>query len=181
MKFTLPTDSARRKDVQLVAAFLNYLPAAAVRFALHSKAGNDKHNPGEAIHHARGKSSDHAECIMRHLMDMQDIEARMRRVEDGTSAQLLLDEATALFWRAGIQLQELCERYEGAPLAPGARLPEATPTPALGEPVTLRSKDEAEALHKQIQLANCSNHKKRYPAYAYGSTPMECAECGQPL
>lgn len=131
IKLTLGTDSEARKRVQLVAAFLRYIPAAAVRFALHSKAGNDKHNPGEPIHHARGKSSDHEECIMRHLVDMQDIRAFMERNKSAGRewlpgdeiVQMLLSEATAEFWRAGIFLQELCEQYEGAPLAPGARLP----------------------------------------------------------
>lgn len=131
IKLTLGTDSEARKRVQLVAAFLRYIPAAAARFALHSKAGNDKHNPGEPIHHARGKSSDHEECIMRHLVDMQDIRAFMERnkpagrewLPGDEIVQMLLSEATAEFWRAGIFLQELCEQYEGAPLAPGARLP----------------------------------------------------------
>lgn len=40
--------------------------------ALISKEGNDKHNPGEPLHHARGKSMDHGDCLLRHLMDLQD-------------------------------------------------------------------------------------------------------------
>lgn len=125
IKLTLGDDSEARKRVQLVAAFLRYIPAAAARFALHSKAGNDKHNPGEPVHHARGKSSDHEECVLRHLVDMQDIGAYIER--NGPTAEaikMLLDEVTAEFWRTGILLQELCEKYEGAPLAPAARLPE---------------------------------------------------------
>lgn len=125
IKLTLGNDSNARKDIQLVAAFLRYIPAAAVKFALHSKAGNEKHNKGEPVHHARGKSGDHEECILRHLVDLQDIEAFIERNGAMPDAvKQLLDEATAEFWRAGIFLQELCERYEGAPLAPGARLPE---------------------------------------------------------
>jgi hypothetical protein len=133
VKYTLPTDSNERKDVQLLAAFLRYIPAAAVRFAKHSKAGNDKHNPGEPIHHARGKSSDHQECILRHLMDLQDLDAAIMRrelafdvhqnPEDAALLEAKFYEATAMFWRAGVYLQELCEIHEGAPLAPGARLP----------------------------------------------------------
>jgi hypothetical protein len=34
-----------------------------------SKAGNDKHNPGEPLHWAREKSTDHADCIGRHLIE----------------------------------------------------------------------------------------------------------------
>jgi hypothetical protein len=79
IKLTLGNDSDARKRVQLLAAFLRYIPAAAVRFALHSLAGNDKHNPGEPVHHARGKSGDHEECILRHLVDLQDIRAYIER------------------------------------------------------------------------------------------------------
>jgi hypothetical protein len=136
IKLTLGTDSEARKRVQLVLACFRYMPAALARFALHSKAGNDKHNPGEPIHHARGKSMDHEECIARHLFDMQDIEAYIERNgADPHVVKLLLDEATAEFWRAGIFLQELCEKYEGAPLAPAARLPEP--------PVVLTPDDDA--------------------------------------
>jgi hypothetical protein len=135
IKLTLGHDSAARKRVQLLAAFLRYVPAAAARFALHSQAGNDKHNPGEPVHHARGKSSDHEECILRHLVDMQDIRAYMERNGEGPEAvRMLLDEATAEFWRAGVFLQELCEKYEGAPLAPGARLPARAEINPQGDP-----------------------------------------------
>jgi len=34
-----------------------------------SKAGNDQHNPGEPLHWAREKSTDHADCIVRHLLE----------------------------------------------------------------------------------------------------------------
>lgn len=123
MKLTLPTDSEERKQIQLLAAFLNYIPAAARKFAEHSKAGNDKHNKGQPVHHARWKSTDHEECMLRHLMDIQDIRAYIRR--NGATPQavkMLLSEAAAEFWRAGVFLQQLCEEYEGAPVAPGARL-----------------------------------------------------------
>ena len=38
-------------------------------------------------------------------------------------AKALLNEASQLAWRALIWSQELHEKYGGAPLAPGARLP----------------------------------------------------------
>lgn len=136
IKLTLGTDSGARKNIQLVAACLRYIPAALAQFALHSKAGNDKHNPGQPIHHARGKSMDHEECILRHLVDLQDIRAFMERnqppgrawLPDDELVRMLIEEARAEFWRAGIFLQELCETYLGAPLAPGAvaAVPEGT-------------------------------------------------------
>jgi hypothetical protein len=47
---------------------------------------------------------------------------------------MLLDEATAEFWRAGVFLQELCEKFEGAPLAPAARLPGRAEINTQGDP-----------------------------------------------
>lgn len=134
MNLTLPTDSTRRKEFPVFSGVLAYFPAAIARIANWSKRGNDKHNPGEPLHHARGKSMDHRDCIPRHLMDLADLEAVLTRetqlygTADGRSSAdklraELLDEATALAWRANALLQELCEKYDSAPLAPGARLP----------------------------------------------------------
>lgn len=126
---TLPTDSATRKEYPLLSGFLNYFPAAIARAARVSFRGNQKHNPGRALHHSRGKSSDHGDCIIRHTMDLEDVKAAIVRDEIRDPAEykaavaLMLDEAAARFWRAGADLQELCEKYDGAPLAPGAKLP----------------------------------------------------------
>lgn len=125
MKTTLPTDSEARKAIPLVGGVLRYFPAALAGVAKHSKAGNDKHNPGEELHHARGKSNDHAECILRHLMDLQDLQAHISRTAEKRQSEIdaVLAEANALAWRALALSQELHERF-GAPLAPGAKLPE---------------------------------------------------------
>src|SRR5690348_15140244 len=66
---TLPTDSGARKDIPLARGLLDYFPAALARVAELSRIGNEKHNPGEDLHHARGKSGDHADCILRHLVE----------------------------------------------------------------------------------------------------------------
>lgn len=105
----LPTSSAGRKAVPLARGVLDYFPAALVAVAALSKAGNDKHNPGQELHHARGKSTDHADCIMRHLMERGTVDP-----EDG----ILHDVKVA--WRALAMLQEELEK-QGAPLARGAR------------------------------------------------------------
>jgi hypothetical protein len=31
--------------------------------------GNEQHNPGQPLHWAKGKSTDHEDCILRHLTD----------------------------------------------------------------------------------------------------------------
>lgn len=47
---------------------LDYFPLAIAEIAKISKAGNDQHNPGQPIHWERGKSADHPDCIVRHVM-----------------------------------------------------------------------------------------------------------------
>ena len=126
MKTTLPVDSATRKDIPLLSGCFRYIPAAIAGMARWSKIGNDKHNPGEPLHHARGKSSDHGDCILRHLMDLQDYLAHVERTFHPLTAEekrQILDEVDALFWRAGILSQEIHEKFDDAPLAPGAKIP----------------------------------------------------------
>lgn len=127
MKMSLPVDSAERKNVPVFSGVLKYAPAAIAGVAKISKAGNDKHNPGEPLHHARGKSMDHADCIVRHAMDVADLEAFIERSElnQPTAMAEILVEASQLAWRALMWSQELHEKYGVAPLAPGARLPTA--------------------------------------------------------
>lgn len=114
---TLPTDSAARKRIPLLRGVLRYFPAALAGVAKCSYEGNEKHNKGEELHHARGKSTDHGDCILRHLIDIQDLESQ------DAPRELILAEADCLAWRALALAQELYERHGAAPFAPGARLP----------------------------------------------------------
>ena len=103
----LPEDSAARKRIPLCTGLLDYFAAALAAVATHSLESNEKHNPGEPMHWARGKSMDHPDCILRHLVD----------------ARAALDpryHLTALAWRALALLQEELEGH-GAPVPPGAR------------------------------------------------------------
>ena len=76
-----------------------------------AKVGNDKHNGvGTPLHHSRGKSMDHADCIIRHLIDMSE-----RPIDDSG-----IPEVAYLAWRALALCQEWCEENDGAPLAPNA-------------------------------------------------------------
>lgn len=131
MKFTLGIDRDQRKNTPMLSGCINYFLAAIAGVARHSKRSNAQHNPGEPMHWARGKSTDHAECIVRHLSDMQDIEAFMRRNQPAGRAylpgdeivQTLLQEADALAWRALALSQELYEKYGDAPPSPASVLP----------------------------------------------------------
>ena len=117
---TLPTDSNARKDYPLFRGCLRYFPAALAGVARTSKLGNDKHNPGEEMHHARGKSPDQGDCIIRHLIDVEDLLAKLERHEDNVTDQDVLNEVNQMTWRALAFSQELHERF-GAPMAPGAK------------------------------------------------------------
>jgi hypothetical protein len=120
LKLTLPTDSQERKGFPLFSGCLRYFPAALAGVSRISKLGNDKHNPGQEMHHARGKSSDHGDCILRHLTDVEDLLARIERGDQTLTVQDVLDEASSMVWRALAFSQELHERF-GAPVAPGAK------------------------------------------------------------
>jgi hypothetical protein len=106
---TLPTSSADRKAIPMVRGCLDYFPAALAAVAEVSRVGNEQHNPGEEMHHARGKSTDHADCIVRHLMDRGSLDADGQR------------HMAKVAWRALALLQEELEAA-GAPLARGARV-----------------------------------------------------------
>ncbi len=116
---TLPTDSLERKNYPLLSGCLKYFPAALAGVANVSKLGNDKHNPGLPLHHARGKSMDHGDCILRHLVDTEDLISAQGQGAAVTPEQILF-EASQLAWRALAYSQELHEAF-GAPLAPGAK------------------------------------------------------------
>lgn len=119
----LPVNSNERKDLPLVRGVLDYFPAALAMVAEVSRVGNEQHNPGEKMHWARGKSSDHADCILRHLVD------RGRFDKDG------LRHTAKIAWRALALLQE---EMETAGWAPGRASrfpgPEKKPSPEKSDP-----------------------------------------------
>ena len=65
----LPTDAQERKQIPIVSGVLDYFPLAIAEVAKCSKAGNDQHHPGEPLFWDETKSTDHADCIGRHLID----------------------------------------------------------------------------------------------------------------
>jgi len=107
--FIMTSDSAERKDIPLARGLLDYFPDALIEVARLSQVGNDKHNPGEELHHARGKSTDHADCILRHLVERGYVD----------TDNVLHSVKTA--WRALALAQEELEA-RGAQLARGARV-----------------------------------------------------------
>jgi hypothetical protein len=64
-----PAIGSEDRKTQPIARFMAYFPDAMAAVAEHSYRSNEKHNPGEPVHWSREKSSDHADCIGRHLKD----------------------------------------------------------------------------------------------------------------
>lgn len=105
-----PEDSAERKTYPVYSGLLQYFPSALAKVANHSFKGNEKHNPGQPLHHDRAKSDDEADALCRHLME---------------------GDYVGMAWRALALLQKQCEA-NGAPVAPGARnVPTTVPNGAV--------------------------------------------------
>ena len=98
----LPTDPAERKATPIASGVLDYFPDALAEVARVSKMGNDQHNPGQPLHWARGKSTDHPDCIVRHLAD--------RGTRDVDNAR----HSAKVAWRALALLQEEIEEEKVA-------------------------------------------------------------------
>lgn len=92
-------DSKERKAEPIHSGVLMYFPDALAAVARISKTGNDKHNPGEPLHWARGKSMDQMDALTRHSLTRDKV--------DPETGEL---EAAALAWRALAELQQLEER-----------------------------------------------------------------------
>lgn len=65
----LPTDAKARKGIPLATGVVDYFPDALVAVARLSQIGNDQHNPGQPLHWAREKSTDHRDTLLRHFTD----------------------------------------------------------------------------------------------------------------
>lgn len=118
---TLPTDSQERKNHPMFSGCLKYFPAALAGVSNVSRLGNEKHNPGKPLYHARGKSVDHGDCILRHLTDTEDLLAALSRGNSEVTSEMILLEVSQLTWRVLAYSQDLHERF-GSPLAPGAKI-----------------------------------------------------------
>ncbi len=99
---SLPTDKQARKERPVARGVLDYFPDAIAEVANVSYVGNEQHNPGQPMHWARGKSTDHADCIARHLMERGTID------DDG------LRHSAKAAWRALALLQEELEAAAAA-------------------------------------------------------------------
>lgn len=111
-KRQLPVDAAERKDIPMVRGLLDYFPAALAAVAALSLKASEQHGHGDDMHWERAKSSDHADCIVRHLIDR------------GTTDTDGIPHSVKVAWRA-LAMAEV--ELEEAGAAPGraSRFPEA--------------------------------------------------------
>ena len=86
-------DAAARKAAPVATGLLGYFPDACIAVAQLSKVANDQHNPGQPMHWAREKSTDHADCLVRHQIDAGTIDTDGQR------------HSAKVAWRALAQLQ----------------------------------------------------------------------------
>lgn len=100
-KANLPAGYEARKALPVYDFLVSYFPLSFVELTKVSVAGNQQHNPGQRLHWARGKSTDHLNCALRHLMD------HGMGNEVDTDGQYHLAKAA---WRLLARLQEICER-----------------------------------------------------------------------
>ena len=110
---TLTTDAAERKAIPACTGFLDYFPDAVAEVAVLSRVGNDQHNPGQPLHWAKEKSTDHADCLVRHLIERGTIDT------DGVR------HSAKVAWRAMALLQTEIEKARAKPIDPD-RLADAT-------------------------------------------------------
>jgi hypothetical protein len=103
----LPDSAAERKTVPMASGLLDYFPDALATVAHVSYVGNKQHNPGEALHWARGKSTDEADTIIRHLAQRGTVDV------DG------IRHSAKAAWRALALLQKELEEVYGLPLPRG--------------------------------------------------------------
>lgn len=104
----IPDDDKLRKDFPLFDGLLAYFPNALCEISRWSKVGNEQHNPGEELHWAKDKSTDHKNKILRHLLDAEQVNS------EG------FYEAVGMAWRA----LALCEEIlvaSGKPWGPNVK------------------------------------------------------------
>lgn len=93
----------RRKMQPITRGALDYFPDALLAVSELSRIANEQHNPGEPMHWAKGKSTDHADCLVRHLLERGQI--------DATSG---LSHTVSVAWRALALLQTEIEAKKAA-------------------------------------------------------------------
>ena len=100
----LSKDAKERKETPITSGLLHYFPRACAAVANASWHGNQQHHPDKPLFWDRTKSTDHLDCIGRHLVDAGAMDT------DGVR------HSTKMAWRAFANLElelEAAETEEG--------------------------------------------------------------------
>lgn len=106
---SLPDDAGERNSYPMADGLLHYFPNALAEVSRVSQIGAEQHLPGQPMHWARGLSTDHANKIVRHLIDAGKKDANGTR------------HSAFVAWRALALLQEELETDLNLPLPKNAR------------------------------------------------------------
>ena len=99
------SEAQHRKETPIFSGFVKYFPLAMAKVSQLSFIANEQHNPGEPMHWAKDKSTDHEDCLMRHLAD------HAAGTITDTDGQLHL---TKVAWRAMAALEIFLEKEDEA-------------------------------------------------------------------
>jgi len=94
------SEAQRRKEQPVTRGVLDYFPLALLAVAELSRVGNEQHHPGAPLHWDFSKSSDHADALLRHLIERGTVDV------DGVS------HTVKVAWRALALLQTELERKD---------------------------------------------------------------------
>ena len=99
-KMVLSQDPVERKQMPVTTGVLKYFPRAIAAVAHASWAGNQQHHPDKPLFWDKTKSTDHLDCIGRHLIDVGTVDT------DG------IRHSAKLAWRALANLELELEAEE---------------------------------------------------------------------
>ncbi len=104
----LPATSAERKKCPIGTGVLDYFPDALAAVAEASYAATKQHHPDAVMHWDRNKSTDEADCMIRHYLDR------------GTWDTDGVRHSAKVAWRALALLQKEIEEEKGLPISRGS-------------------------------------------------------------
>lgn len=103
----LSNDAKTRKTYPIGTGVLDYFPDALAEVARVSFVGNQQHNPGEPLHWAKEKSTDHPDCLIRHFLERGTYDTDGER------------HSAKMAWRALALLQIEIEKEKASEPKPG--------------------------------------------------------------
>ena len=89
-----------RKEYPMFRGLFQYFPDALMEVARCSYISNEQHNPGESLRWSKEKSNDHADALLRHLL------------QSGEMDDLGVSHSSKVAWRALALLQIELEAEE---------------------------------------------------------------------